>query len=157
MISLGYFVNSLIQQTTIQWTLRVRICALLQLIRSISRIYTQRPEGQKYNPVYNFQCHRELQLVLWWPKWEGNQKKRAYIYIYIYFFFLSIHFAVQQKLTRRCKATISSAQFSRSVVSDSLWPRGLQHARLPCPSPTPGACSNSRPLSQWCIQPSIPQ
>ena len=35
-------------------------------------------------------------------------------------------------------------QFSRSVMSDSLQPRGLQHARLPCPSPTPGACSNSR-------------
>ena len=43
-----------------------------------------------------------------------------------------------------------SAQFSHSVMSDSLWPHGLQHARLPCPSPTPGACSNSCPLSQWC-------
>ena len=41
-------------------------------------------------------------------------------------------------------------QFSHSVVSDSLWPHGLQHARLPCISPTPGACSNSCPLSQWC-------
>jgi len=40
--------------------------------------------------------------------------------------------------------------FSRSVVSDSLWPHGLQHARLPCPSPAPGACSNSCPLSRWC-------
>ena len=39
---------------------------------------------------------------------------------------------------------------SCSVVSDSLWPRGLQHSRLPCPSPSPGACSNSSPLSQWC-------
>ena len=35
-------------------------------------------------------------------------------------------------------------------MSDSLWPHGLQHARLPCPSPTPGACSNSCPLSRWC-------
>ena len=43
-----------------------------------------------------------------------------------------------------------SVQFSRSVVSDSLWPHVLQHARLPCPSPTPGACSNSCPSSQWC-------
>ena len=41
--------------------------------------------------------------------------------------------------------------FSRSVVSDSLWPRGLQHARFPWPSlPTPRAYSNSCPLSQWC-------
>ena len=35
-------------------------------------------------------------------------------------------------------------------MSDSLWPHGLQHARLPCPSPTPGACSNSCPSSRWC-------
>ena len=37
-----------------------------------------------------------------------------------------------------------------SVVSNSLWPSGLQHARLPCPSPFPGGCSNSGPLSRWC-------
>ena len=43
-----------------------------------------------------------------------------------------------------------SVQFSRSVMSDSLQPHGLQHNRLPCPSPTPGACSNSCPLSRWC-------
>ena len=42
------------------------------------------------------------------------------------------------------------AQFSRSGVSDSLWPYGLQHARPPCPSPTPGVYSNSCPLSRWC-------
>ena len=41
-------------------------------------------------------------------------------------------------------------KFSHSVVSNFLWPHGLQHARLPCPSPTPGACSNSCPLSRWC-------
>ena len=40
--------------------------------------------------------------------------------------------------------------FSCSVVSYSLWPRGLQHTRLPCPSPIPRACSSSCPLSQWC-------
>ena len=40
--------------------------------------------------------------------------------------------------------------FSHSVVSDSLWPHGLQHARLPCPSLSPRAYSNPRPLSQWC-------
>ena len=39
---------------------------------------------------------------------------------------------------------------SHSIVSGSLWPHGLQHARLPCPSLTPGACSNSCPLSWWC-------
>ena len=44
----------------------------------------------------------------------------------------------------------NSVQFSRSVMSNSLWPHGLQHARLPCPLPTPRACSNSCPSSQWC-------
>ena len=43
-----------------------------------------------------------------------------------------------------------SVQFSHSDVSDSLRPNGLQHARPPCPSPTPGVYSNSSPLSQWC-------
>ena len=43
-----------------------------------------------------------------------------------------------------------SVQFSSSVMSNSLRPHGLQHTRLPCPSATPGACSNSCPLSQWC-------
>ena len=40
--------------------------------------------------------------------------------------------------------------FSHSVMSNSLWPHGLQHARLPCPSPSPGVFSNSCPLSQSC-------
>ena len=45
---------------------------------------------------------------------------------------------------------ISSVQFSRSVMSDSFWPHELQHARPPCPSPTPGVHWDSRPSSQWC-------
>ena len=44
----------------------------------------------------------------------------------------------------------SSVQFSHSVRSNSLQPQGLPHARFPCPSPTPGACSNSCLSSQWC-------
>ena len=43
-----------------------------------------------------------------------------------------------------------SVQFSHSVMSNSLWLHGLQYARSPCPSPTPGAYSNSCPSSQWC-------
>ena len=53
-----------------------------------------------------------------------------------------------------CSGTV---QFSRSVISDSLWPHELQHARPPCPSPTPGVHPNSCPSSRWChptIQPS---
>ena len=44
----------------------------------------------------------------------------------------------------------NSVQFSLSVMSDSLRPHGLQHARAPCPSPTPRVYSNSCPLSRWC-------
>ena len=42
------------------------------------------------------------------------------------------------------------SQFSRSALSNSLWPHGQQYTRLPCPSPTPGVYSNSCPSSQWC-------
>ena len=45
---------------------------------------------------------------------------------------------------------ISSVQFSRSVVSNSWRPHGLQHTRPPCPSPTPRVYTNSCPSSQWC-------
>ena len=45
---------------------------------------------------------------------------------------------------------VQSIQFSRSVVSHSLWPHESQHARPPCPSPAPGVHSDSRPSSQWC-------
>ena len=44
----------------------------------------------------------------------------------------------------------SSVQLSHSVMSNSLQPHGLQHTRLPCPSPTPGVYKNSCPLSRWC-------
>ena len=44
----------------------------------------------------------------------------------------------------------SSVQFSHSVMTDALRPHGLQHDRLPYPSPTPGAYANSSPSSQWC-------
>ena len=44
---------------------------------------------------------------------------------------------------------LSSVQCNRSAVSSSLWPHGLQHARSSCPSPSPGACSNSCPSGRW--------
>ena len=55
---------------------------------------------------------------------------------------MSPHSAFMQSLV--------SVQFTRSVVSDSLRPHESQHARPPCPSPTPGVHPNSCPLSQWC-------
>ena len=51
---------------------------------------------------------------------------------------------------RMCVSICVYILFSRSVMSDSLQPHRLQHGRLPCPSPSPRACSNSCPLSWWC-------
>ena len=54
------------------------------------------------------------------------------------------------KIREEVLTLLSSDQISRSVVSDSLRPRELQHARPPCPSQAPGVHSDSRPSSQWC-------
>ena len=54
------------------------------------------------------------------------------------------------KVYKFLRFLFSSVQFSRSVMLDSLQSHGLQHSRLPCLSPTPGAYSNSWPLSWWC-------
>ena len=62
-------------------------------------------------------------------------------------------FQFQRKaMSKYVQTTIqfSSVQFSHSVLSNSLWPDELQHARPPCPSPTPGVHSNSRPSSRGC-------
>ena len=60
----------------------------------------------------------------------------------------SVFFSLFIFMTTCCLPSFS--QFSPSVMSDSLRPHGMQHARLPCPSPTPRAYSNTCPLSQWC-------
>ena len=66
-----------------------------------------------------------------WFRWcECDQQKRQEYYFYA--------------------CSLSSVQFSRTVMSDYLWPHGLQNARPPCLSPTPRPCSNSCPLSWWC-------
>ena len=54
------------------------------------------------------------------------------------------------EVSEQCHYLRKRHQFSRSVVSNSLWLHALQHARLLCPSPTPGACSNSCPSNRWC-------
>ena len=69
-----------------------------------------------------------------WKMWEVMQQIRSVEIMAICIYLL----------------VFSSVQFSRSVMSDSLWPHGLQHAKFPCPSPTPGVYSNSCPLSRWC-------
>ena len=56
----------------------------------------------------------------------------------------------EDKTNGRTPSTYDSVQLSSSVVTDTLRPHGLQHTRPPCPSPTPGVCSNSCPSSWWC-------
>ena len=66
----------------------------------------------------------------------------------------SVHKGQSQEANVTCSLLFlfhsQSIQFNCSVMSDSLRPHGLQHARLPCPSPTPRVCSNSCPSSRWC-------
>ena len=57
---------------------------------------------------------------------------------------------LENSTERGASVQFSSVQFSHSVVSNSLWPHGLQHARPPCPLPTPRVYPNSCPLSWWC-------
>ena len=59
------------------------------------------------------------------------------------------YLSLSQGNRNKTKSKQMGTQFSRSVVSDFSSPRGLQHTRLPCPSPIPGVCSNSCSLSQW--------
>ena len=65
-------------------------------------------------------------------------------------FSMQAHFTKTTPSAPTHVSSIGKVQFSHSVVSNSLRPHGLQQARLPCPSPTPGPCSNSCPSSQWC-------
>jgi len=68
-------------------------------------------------------------------------------------FYLRTLLQPQKKFEKPC-APFSSVQFIHSVMSNSLWPHESQHARPPCPSPTPGVHSNLCPSSRWC-QPAI--
>ena len=81
------------------------------------------------------------------------QKKKDWKYICgVYFWvwdLMAILLNVKKKTFYFPHILFSSVQFSRSVASDSLQPYGLQHARFPCPSPNPGAYSNSCPSSWW--------
>ena len=76
-------------------------------------------------------------------KWKKNM---IHVMTWINLKIIMLHERSQTKTTYN----ISSVQFSPSIMSDSLSPHGLQHTRLPCPSPTSRACSNSCPLSWWC-------
>ena len=59
-------------------------------------------------------------------------------------------FSYLEKTFQSFLSDMFSVQFSHTIMSNSLQPHGLQHARRPCPSPTPRACSNSCPSRRWC-------
>ena len=103
------------------------------------------------------------------PGWEGSLEEYGYMCIYGWvpsLFTWDCHNIVNQLYPSTkcfwCKKNnkqffyywsiiaLGSARFSCSVVSDSLQSHGLQHARLSCPPPTPGAYSNSCPSCRWC-------
>ena len=92
---------------------------------------TQKTEGGGYR-----RHSREGEtLEQWYEDWGVYQDDKSLLF----------NWDVEYKLGRGW-----DVQFSRSVMSNSLRPQGLQHARPPCSSPTPKACSNSRPLHRWC-------
>ena len=100
---------------------------------------------KKNSKVTHYHKNGKLVICL---AWTG--KPNQFIYWY---FFPELHFrrnAFFQFLLSLLYIHISSVQFSRSAVSDSLRPCESQHARSPYPSPTPGFHSDSRPSSQWC-------
>ena len=88
-------------------------------------------------PKGNSAVSPDWEIQEWMWLWEGSGRKR---------FWLAWLGSGAIPWANQC----GQYQFSHSVVSNSLRFHGLQHARLPCPSPTPGACSNSCLLSQWC-------
>ena len=94
-----------------------------------------------------------MSLVIWREVWAGAYElKVTYTYRWTQNVIVLIHSLRKgYRIARAYWGELwSSGQFSRSVVSDSLRPHGRQHAKLPCPSSTPGACSNSCPSSRWC-------
>ena len=88
-----------------------------------------------------------MNVWVYYFKWTETTSNLSTLLIQV---FLSIRPHWNKGICIKNEFTISSVQFSHSVVFNSLWPHGLQHTRLPCPTPAPGACSNSCPSSQWC-------
>ena len=115
-------------------------------------------------------CYLFMFLLDYWTGFESYFSVWAYLlifveiiicYIWMLFFlfwgvimgtwFIHLPAQVPPRFTiQEQPRAFSSVQFSCSVVSDSLRPHESQHARPPCPSPTPGVRSNSRSSSQWC-------
>ena len=108
-----------------------------------------------------YSTHRYVQKECkWYWKWDKNVNRRQIwvknIWIFFIYNFATLSLALFPiKIKKNFFTLISFFQFSCSVISDFLRPHESQHARPPCPSPTPGVYSNSCPLSWWC-HPAIP-
>ena len=87
-------------------------------------------------------CHLSFVIISKCFLWKPHEKSG--FWFHLPFHILLTNCPCHQPLN------IVELLFSRSVMSDFLWPHGLQHARLPCPSLSPGVCSNSCPLNWWC-------
>ena len=108
-------------------------------------------------PVHNLEAHEEWTKGLVYNEEQGISLIDGCFHQYSRENLLAIHslshkcYFISECYTIYPNILINQfSKFSRSVVSDSLGPHERQHARLPCPSPTPGAYGNSCPLSRWC-------
>ena len=95
----------------------------------------------------------------WWKTCSRRKKNYSpfsdtYWWVWNRDWFFKKHIFIIRKISLKKKRTFQScrevSQFSCSVMSNLLWPHGMQHARPACPSPTPGVCSNPCPSSRWC-------
>ena len=128
-----------------KWKVKVKSLSCVQLLATpwIAAYQAPPPMGfsrQEYwsgVPLPSPVCNYIVSLIMF-PLWLA-------IVIIFYFFIWLLTVKTDKHLL-----WLWLLLFNHSVVSDSLWPHGLQHARLPCPSPSPGICSNSCPSSQWC-------
>ena len=91
-----------------------------------------------------------IRLILWWCKDFQVSKSIGKFSVLILLDLLEVVYMSQWLLPSHWNIFFLSVQFSRSVVSDSLWPHEPQHTRSPCPLPTPGVHPNPCPLSWWC-------
>ena len=80
----------------------------------------------------------------------SKNKTRSWLWLRSWTLYCQIQTLIEESRENHRTFQFSSVQFSHSVMSDSLRPHESQHARTPCPSPTPGVHSDSCPLSQWC-------
>ena len=86
------------------------------------------------------------------PPWIGEEFGEEWIHTYIHTLYVwkAESFHCSPETTTTLLISYLLLLFSLSVVSDSLWPHRLQHAKFPCLLLSPGVCSNSCPLSWWC-------